>query len=95
MLLTRFALPKAKLLGGFKVLEVKLCIIFFQLEMNLSSALLLGFLHFMALLCAGMKSVTSIMAFALSFCRTQAIAGGCVPPNAVWRIAVSLGPCWA
>lgn len=68
---------------------------FFQVEMNLSCALLLCFLHFMALMCAGMKSITSIMAFVLSFCRAQAIAGGCVPPNAVQCIAVSLDSCWA
>lgn len=65
------------------------------METNRSCALLLPFLHFMALLRAGTKNITSILAFALSFCRTQAVAGGCVPPNSVRYTAVSLSPCWA
>lgn len=78
MFLTGFAPLKAKLLGGFKVLEVKphIFFFFFQVEMDLNRALLLCFLHFMAWLCAGMKSITSITALALPFCRTQAIVGG-------------------
>lgn len=39
--------------------------------------------------------MTSIMVFALSFCRTQATAGGRVPPDAVQCVAGTLHPCWA
>lgn len=49
----------------------------------------------MALLCAGTKNITSLTVFVWSLCRTQAITGSCVPPEAVQCIAISLGLCWA
>lgn len=49
----------------------------------------------MALLCAGTKSIMSLMAFVCSFCRTQAITGGYVSAKAVQCIAMSLDLCWA
>lgn len=53
------------------------------------------FSSFMALLCAGTKSITSLTAFVCSLCRTQAITGSFVPTKAVQCIAMSLGMCWA
>lgn len=92
MFLIGCALLRAQFLDAFQVLEGKGCVIFFQVEINLSCALLLCFLQFMALLCAGVRSMTSVVAFALPFCRTRAIAGGCVPPNAVQSLEKLLFP---
>lgn len=62
MFLTGFALLNYKLLGGFKILEVKLHTIF-KIRNEFKQCFKLCFLHFMALLCAGTKGITSPRAF--------------------------------